>query len=309
MYGFQRVIALKRLGRDTARANIYEDATWLELQEQSISNNERHLDLGDLEKALYVKALQEKGVTVPRLCELFGVNKSAIYNYLTVADLDDAPRECLHQRLITLNHAVELARCGDVSKRLETLFRVLSWKLSVRDLKQWMAGDGSLTLWLPLGGWIGLCPKLMTMVKIARAESAEEMAKRGLGPGAIQQQLAHQHDSCEGCEYFGGLYEDEWQVECSYDVSQSTPGLRKLMEIARTEYQPKGHIGERPTDLDTYRRERWGRLVRNRAANEVEKARVPLDVISKEGVLDGRHRLKAAQEVGLSVVPVQMLQF
>ncbi len=118
------MIALKRLGRDTARANIYEDATWLELQEQSISNNERHLDLGDLEKALYVKALQEKGVTVPRLCELFGVNKSAIYNYLTVANLDDSTRECLHRRLITLNHAVELGRCADVSKRLGILLKV-----------------------------------------------------------------------------------------------------------------------------------------------------------------------------------------
>ncbi|MBA7545222.1 hypothetical protein ES705_37587 [subsurface metagenome] len=120
IYGFQRVIALKRLGRDTARASIYEDATWEELHEQSISNNERHLDLGDLEKALYIKALQEKGFNIPRLCELFGVNKSAIYNYLTVADLDDTTRECLHRRLITLNHAVELGRYDNFSNCLAT---------------------------------------------------------------------------------------------------------------------------------------------------------------------------------------------
>ena len=150
IYGFQRVIALKRLGWETARANIYEDATWEELHEQSISNNQRHLDLGDLEKALYVKALQKKGLSVPRLCELFGVNKSAIYNLLTVADLDDCTRECLHRRLITLNHAVELARYSDVSKRLETLIEVLSKKWSVRALKQWMAGGPGPTIWVPI---------------------------------------------------------------------------------------------------------------------------------------------------------------
>lgn len=260
IYGFQRVIALKRLGWDTARANIYEDATWEELHEQSISNNERHLDLGDLEKALYVKALQEKGFTIPRLCELFGVNKSAIYNLLTVADLDDSTRECLHRRLITINHAVELARYTDVSKRLETLMKVLSHKFSVRDLKRWMGQGSGPTVWVPLLGWIELCPKFLTMVQIEKAESAEEMAKRGLHPRVIEQnvknQQAHRLESCEECEYFRGLNED-WQVGCEYDVSQLTPGLRKLVEISRG----KGR-GERNIDMDPYRKERWGRLVR-----------------------------------------------
>lgn len=259
IYGFQRIIAMRRLGWDTARANIYEDTTWEELHEQSISNNERHLDLGDLEKALYVKALQGKGFSIPRLCELFGVNKSAIYNLLTVVDLDDSTRECLHRRLITLNHAVELARYTDVSKRLETLIKVLSHKFSVRDLKRWMGGSGP-TVWVPLLGWIELCPKFLSMVPIGKDESAEEMAKRGLHPRVIEQNLksqqAHKMESCEECEYFQGL-NDDWQVGCEYDVSQLTPGVKKLVEISRG----KGR-GERNTDMDPYRKERWGRLVR-----------------------------------------------
>jgi len=261
VYGFQRVIALKRLGWNTVRANTYEDATWEELQEQSISNNERHLDLGDLEKALYVKALEKKGFSIPRLCELFGVNKSAIYNYLTVAELDDSTRECLHRRLITLNHAVELARYDDFSKRLETLVRVLSEKWSVRALKQWMAGGTGPIVWVPILGWVELCPKCFTMVQIERNEDAEEMAKRGLHPRVIEQNLkiqqARKLDCCEDCEYFQGLNED-WQVRCEYDVGQLTLGLGKLVEISRVK-----HRGERNTDMEPYRKERWGRLVRN----------------------------------------------
>ena len=81
--------------------------------------------------------------------------------------------------------------------------------------------------------------------------------KRGLGPQAIKQSLAHQYDSCEECEYFYGLNE-YWQVGCEYDVSQLTPGLRKLVEISRN----KGR-GERNTELDCHTPKRWGRLVRN----------------------------------------------
>jgi len=255
IYGFQRVIALKRLGWDTARANIYEDATWEELHEQSISNNERHLDLGDLEKALYVKALQERGFGIPRLCELFGVNKSAIYNYLTVASLDDSTKECLHRRLITLNHAVELARYTDVSKRLETLIMVLSRKWSVRVLKQWMAG-GPGSGCAPTLGWIELCPNFLTMVKIDKAPSAKEMAKRGLGPQAIKQQLAHQHDSCDECDYFDGLT-IHWHVRCKYDINKLDPGLRQLLQLARL----KGLLLHFNPEVNEWRRREWEKFI------------------------------------------------
>ncbi len=186
--------------------------------------------------------------------------KTAIYNYLTVAGLDDSTRECLHRKLITLNHTVELARYTDVSKRLEIFIKVLSEKWSVRDLKQSMGGGSSRIFWLPVLGWIELCPKLLTMVQIEKDESAEEMAKRGLHPRVIEQNLknqqAHKLESCEECEYFQGLNE-YWQVGCEYDVSQLTPGLRKLVEISRRKDR-----GERSTDTDVYRKERWGRLVR-----------------------------------------------
>jgi len=220
IYGFQRVIALKRLGWDTARANIYEDATWEDLHEQSISNNERHLDLGDLEKALYVKALQEKGFSIPRLCELFGVNKSAIYNYLTVADLDDCTRECLHRRLITLNHAIELARYDDFSKRLEILRSVVSHQASVRQLRMLKAEGRWGPFTVGVNGWVEICPKVMHLVVI---------------------------EECRQCSYFEGEVKrkeqepgiwhtsDTESIHCAWDWGQIPVPLRPLFKGAHWE--------------------------------------------------------------------------
>lgn len=220
IYGFQRVIALKRLGMDTARANVYEDVTWEELHEQSISNNERHLDLGDLEKALYVKDLQEKGFSIPRLCELLGVNKSAIYNYLTVADLDDTTRECLHRRLITLNHAVELTRYADVSKRLEILRDVISHQASVRQLRRLKAEGRWGPFTVGVNGWVEICPKVMHLVVI---------------------------EECRECSYFerevkrqkqeSGIWHtsDTESIHCAWDWGQIPASLRPLFKRAHWE--------------------------------------------------------------------------
>ena len=205
IYGFQRVIALKRLDGDTARANIYEDATWEELHEQSISNNERHLDLGDLEKALYIKRLKDKGFNIDHLGELFGVKKSAIYNYLTVTALDDTTRECLHRRLISVNHAVELARYEDFSKRLEKLRSVVTWGLSVRELKA-----GHWTRMMALNGWVSVCPDVMHEVPLFE---------------------------CEKCKYHRGYSGngDGRRVVCEYDWEQIPVSLRPLFKLAHWE--------------------------------------------------------------------------
>jgi len=230
IYGFQRVIALKRLDRDTARANVYEDATWEELHEQSISNNERHLDLGDLEKALYVKALQGKGFNISRLCELFGVNKSAIYNLLTVADLDDTTRECLHRKLITLNHAVELARYDDFSKRLEILKDVISHQASVQQLRRLKAEGRWGPFTVGVNGWVEICPKVMHLIVIEECRECSyykgEVKRRKQEPGI-------QHTS------------DTESIHCDWDWDQDQipVPLRPLFKGAHWEeiQQPVAH--------------------------------------------------------------------
>lgn len=161
IYGFQRVKALKILGHTTAKVNVYEGLTEKEAREHSISDNVRHGDLTDIEKALECLKLKEKGYPIEQLRRLFGVKKSVIYNYLSIAKLDSTTRFCVHKEFITVNHAVELARIKDISKRLETLRDVVAWKWSVRDLKTWIKEGRGPVMKLWLTGWVPLCPKTM----------------------------------------------------------------------------------------------------------------------------------------------------
>lgn len=203
IYGFQRLKIIKKLGWKTARANIYEGATERELHIHSISDNVRQAQLTDLEKALKTKSLKEMGFSTEELCELFSVKKSAIYNYLTVADLDETTRECLQRGLISLNHAVELARLEN-SKRLEKLRTVLSLQLSVNELKtgHWH------TRMLALDGWVGICPESMHMKPLYE---------------------------CKECPYHERINEqgDRRWVSCNYDHEHPiSPLLKKLYKEA-----------------------------------------------------------------------------
>jgi len=235
VYGFQRVLALRKLGWHVVRANIYEDATWQELHTQSISNNERHLDLNDLERALYIAALKKGGMTVTDISEAFGINKSAIYNLSAVSELDDSAKECLYGRFITLNHAVELARIADISKRLETLIDVLSNKWSVRELKQSMMKEPVRAFSGTLGN-VELCPQHLTATFVDKLESEEEMKARGLGAGAVKQAFVLRADNhnCEECQNFRGLTQD-WFVQCAFSLDSLTAGIRHIVEMSQDE--------------------------------------------------------------------------
>jgi hypothetical protein len=168
-----------------------------------------------LEKALYIKALQEKGFSIPRLGELFGVNKSAIYNYLTVADLDDTTKECLYRKVITLNHAVELARYTEVSKRLETLRHIISHQVSVHQLRKAKTERHWGPFILYLDGWVDICPRVMHIV------------------GLLE---------CKECNYFKGEVKrqkqepDVWHtsdtesIDCGWDWEQIPGSLRPLFK-------------------------------------------------------------------------------
>lgn len=201
IYGFQRVKVMRRLGWESVRANIYEEATEKELHAHSISDNVRQAQLTDLEKALKARSLKEKGFSTEELCEMFGVKKSALYNYFSVADLDETTRECLQRGLISLNHAVELARLEN-SKRLEKLKTALSLQLSVMELK---AGHYHPRM-LGLEGWVPICPQSMKMEALYK---------------------------CKECPYHEGIKEkdDRSWVECRYDSEhQLSPALSRLIE-------------------------------------------------------------------------------
>lgn len=217
IYGFQRVKALKHLGRDTVKALVYSNLSEEEAHIHSISDNVRIGELTDLELALRCKYLKEKDFTIEKLCETFGVKKSVVYNYLKVADLDESTTDCLQMGLISLNHAVELARLDD-SKRLENLRRTVSHRWSVRDLKTWIKEGRSPTFYAGLNGWIDICPYKLEMVDLETHTYPE-------GYKGIK---APQKHTCEECEYFNGRMEKG--IICSFDTSKLPPGIKKLLK-------------------------------------------------------------------------------
>ena len=178
IYGFQRFKAIKILGNETIKAYVYEEITNEECEEISISDNITHGDLTEIEKALKAKSLKDKGLKVEQLTEMFGVEKSSIYNWLKVASLDKITRACVHFNLITLYHGLELAKVDKISRRLEILTDIISWQYSVRDTRNRIAGKPVLIM-VPLNGWIDICPKVMKMMPLNECEKCEHFAGYG----------------------------------------------------------------------------------------------------------------------------------
>jgi len=232
IYGFQRVKALQLLGYETVKAIIYEGLTEEEAHYHSLSDNLQHGDLSDLEKAFRCKYLRDRGQSIEQLCEAFNVKKSVIYNYLKVTELDPPTNDCLHLGLISLNHAVELARL-DVSKRLETLKLVVSGRWSIRDLKGWIHSNTGPIEWLCLEGCIPICPKHLQRAPYTKADPNDELYKNHkFKPPADP-------FSCDTCEQFVTRfnYPDKNAVErhthiCKYDSSHLPKGVLQLLRYA-----------------------------------------------------------------------------
>ncbi|MBA7571018.1 putative chromosome-partitioning protein ParB [subsurface metagenome] len=97
IYGFQRVRAMRGLGWESARANIYEDASQKELYSQSFSDNIRHEDLSDLETALSLRFLKEQfNYSIEELAQTLGRKAVTVYNLLRLTTLEDEIKAAVH---------------------------------------------------------------------------------------------------------------------------------------------------------------------------------------------------------------------
>ncbi len=183
--------------------------------------------LTELELSLRCKQLKDSGLDVSKLCEIFGVKKSVIYNYLKVAEVDEPTRDCLQLGIISLNHAVELARLED-SKRLETLVSVVSHRWSVRQLKEWIQTGNGPSMWLSLEGWIPICPKHLEYAPVTKVN--RELYETGPYKKHRSKPPIDRF-SCDTCgkimPYPGGKY-----VLCGYDKSHLPNGIKTLIAIA-----------------------------------------------------------------------------
>lgn len=171
IYGFQRVKAVKLLGKKTITAQFYKEISERECRELSVRDNEMHGDLTQIEKALQCKRLKNEGWTIDELREAFNAKKSAIYNWLTVADLDEITLGLIHHNYISVYHGLELAKM-DFSRRLENLKTVIGWNLSVRELKNLLQGKG-VTMMLGVNGWVSNCWRDLRWKTIEKCQKCE----------------------------------------------------------------------------------------------------------------------------------------
>lgn len=85
--------------------------------------------------------------------------------------------ECLYQRSITPNHAVELARYDDFSKRLEMLRDVISYQASVQQLRRLKAEGRWGPFVVGANGWVRICPKAMHLVVMEECKKCDYFEK------------------------------------------------------------------------------------------------------------------------------------
>ncbi|MBA7620181.1 Nucleoid occlusion protein [subsurface metagenome] len=135
IYGFQRVKAIRSLGWESVRANIYESASGKELYLQSFSDNIRHEDLSDLETALSLRFLKEQfNYSIEELAQTLGRKSVTVYNLLRLTTLEDEIKAAVHRGQISLTQAMEISRFPDF-KRLKILDQTIKEQFSVRHLK------------------------------------------------------------------------------------------------------------------------------------------------------------------------------
>jgi len=114
IYGFTRTEAIRQLGRDTIRANVYQDLDKLNASILNATNNSTHNQLTQWERALQIKKLKDSGVKVDStdssedtITKIFDISRRNIFNWLKIVDYN-CPE--LHQAIaedkIGLKHAL-----------------------------------------------------------------------------------------------------------------------------------------------------------------------------------------------------------
>lgn len=206
IYGFQRVKACKKLDRDTIKSTVYKDVTDEECRELSVRDNEMHGDLSQIEKALQCHELKEEhGWSVEELCESFNTKKSAVYNWLKVAELDDKVQGLIHHGYLTVYHGKELVKVED-SRRLElALKHAVGWDFSVRDLRKWLSDRAGPEIMLGVNGWVSNCWRDLRWKTI---------------------------EKCRECDYFEGIDEgqEDRLLRCSaIDEIKHPPKIEKFL--------------------------------------------------------------------------------
>jgi ParB-like nuclease domain len=113
IYGFTRTEAMRRLGRSTVRANLYEDLDEKEARVLNAGDNASHQQLTLWERARQIQKLREAGIPIvsetgdPSITQIFNMSRRNVFNWLNVVEYRcPALHQAIGDDQIGLQHAL-----------------------------------------------------------------------------------------------------------------------------------------------------------------------------------------------------------
>lgn len=128
--GHRRLIAAKGLGWKKIAANILNvDAQTGALI--SLEENIKREEVNDYEMALYfLHLIKTHGLTQREIALKLGVSDQWVHNRMALLSLDPTTIEYVQRKELSMTHAVELGRIGDVEQRANVRAHILTHELS-----------------------------------------------------------------------------------------------------------------------------------------------------------------------------------
>lgn len=134
-----RASQLAGLTEVPAYVRIANDQTMLEM---ALVENIQREDLNPIEVALsYSRLIEECDLTQDQLSQKIAKSRSSITNHLRLLKLPIEIQAGVRSKLITMGHARALVSAGDEDTQVELFNRVVSEKLSVRDIESILRGE------------------------------------------------------------------------------------------------------------------------------------------------------------------------
>lgn len=134
-----RAAQLAELTEVPAYIRIANDQTMLEM---ALVENIQREDLNPIEVALsYQRLIEECRLTQDQLSQKISKSRSSITNHLRLLKLPAPIQAGVKDNLITMGHARALVSAGDEATQVALFERVVSEKLSVRDIEAILRGD------------------------------------------------------------------------------------------------------------------------------------------------------------------------
>lgn len=133
--GERRFRACKELGWSEIDAIVKNNISDNKKITLALIENIQREDLNPVEKAFAYKRMIDMGMSQNDIAEYCGKSKASISNTLRILELENDIIDGLKNNIITEGHARALMQIPDIEERKKTYQKIISEKLSVRDVE------------------------------------------------------------------------------------------------------------------------------------------------------------------------------